>query len=59
MGKLLTAEQAAEILRFSVQHTKKLLREEKLPGYIVGQCWRVDEDELYQWLQARKNIKKK
>jgi excisionase family DNA binding protein len=46
MAKILTLEEAAEMLSFTPTHTRKLLREGRIPGVKIGREWRINEDEL-------------
>lgn len=51
--KLLTPEQAAEILSLSVRTIKGWLREGKLKGVKIGTRgdWRIEESELEKFIQ--------
>lgn len=51
MGKILTIEQAAEMLHLNPQVVRKYLREGKLPGMKIGRHWRVSEEGLSEFVR--------
>ena len=46
MGKMLKAKEVAEILKLSESTVYKLLRENQIPGFKIGESWRFDSDEI-------------
>ena len=50
MEKLLTPEEAAELLRFSVYTLQDYARKGIIPAIKVGRTWRFSEPELTAWL---------
>lgn len=49
--KLLTIEEAAEILQLAPRTVNKYLREGKLPGAkLGGKLWRIRESTLFEWI---------
>lgn len=58
MNEMLTVEEVAQKLRMHPDHIKRLLRAGRMPGYKIEGSWRVKQDELEQWVEDRKNIKK-
>ncbi len=59
MGRILTVEQAAEILQLNPQVVREYLRKGKLPGRKIGRHWRVSEDVLSSALGAEPEAGKK
>ncbi len=54
MEKLLTPEEAADILGISVYTLKDFLRAGKLPGVKVGKLWRIEEIALKAYIEANR-----
>jgi len=53
-GNLVTVEEAAESLRISQETLRRWLREGSIPGALkVGRQWRIDLDQLRQYLKMR------
>ena len=52
MGRILTVEQAAEMLQLNPQVVREYLRKGKLPGSKIGRHWRVSEEQLDAYLRA-------
>jgi excisionase family DNA binding protein len=50
--EVLTPEQAAELLHVSVATVYRELRAGRLPGFKIGQQWRLSRDELLRLVQA-------
>jgi excisionase family DNA binding protein len=54
-GRLLTAREVVDRLGLSVDSVLRRYRRGGLPGYRIAiNCLRFDEDEIDQWLQARR-----
>ncbi len=51
----LTVEEVATELRYSIETVKRMLRKNELPGYKLGNEWRIDKDEYDEWKKQRKN----
>lgn len=51
---LLTIEQTAEMLNFSRETIRQLIKSKKLPALRIEGSWRVDPDELKEWLVKKK-----
>jgi excisionase family DNA binding protein len=54
MNKLLTPEEAAEILGISVYTIKDFLRAGKISGVKVGKLWRIEEKVLKEFIEANR-----
>ena len=48
--QILTAEEAAGVLRLHVQIVRKHLREGRLPGRKIGKGWRIVAEDLANYL---------
>lgn len=52
---LLTVEEAANYLKIKPNVLRRWLRAGKIPGIKLGNHWRIDEDDLKAFLEARKH----
>jgi excisionase family DNA binding protein len=51
MGRVLTAAEAAALLRVSAREVQRLAAAGRLPGaFKVGKLWRISEDRLMEGL---------
>jgi excisionase family DNA binding protein len=50
MNRVLTAEQAAEVLQLRPETVRRLLNKGELPGRKVGRKWRIPEQALLEFL---------
>ena len=50
MGKILKAEQVAELLQISVAATYDLAAKKKIPSFKVGHLRRFDEEKIKAWM---------
>lgn len=51
---VLTAGECARFLRVHLNTVKKLLAEGLLPGQKIGRQWRVDKENLKQYMAGRR-----
>ncbi len=51
----LTSAEVAEKLKLNQQVVVRKLQTGEIPGYKIGKDWRVAEDQLVAWLEARSN----
>lgn len=51
---VLTPEEAARLLRVSLDTVRKMLREGRLPGAKVGREWRILRRDLEAYLRGQK-----
>ncbi len=58
-GNLLTNAAAAEILGFSEDHVRRLVREGKIKGQKVGGIWLIYEKDLAKIKRQRKKFFRK
>lgn len=54
MPKVLTVSEVAERLRVSELTVYRLIRVREIPAYKVGALWRIDEEDLENYIQAQK-----
>lgn len=59
MEKLLTVNEAAEILRLGPETIARYIREGKIPAIKFGRVWRVEEKDLEEFIKKRKTGAKK
>lgn len=57
--KFLSAEEVSEQLGISVGTVKKLLRDGVMPGYKIGNQWRINPQEFKKYLEQQSNQPKK
>lgn len=50
---VLTADEAAALLRVSVKTLYRLVSDGRLPGRKVGRAWRFRRSDLMRYLQSR------
>lgn len=48
--EILTADEAAQLLRVSVKTVLKLARDGRLPAQKVGRAWRFHRTQLLDWV---------
>lgn len=53
--QILTAQEVATELRTSVETVKRLLRKDEMPGFKVGNEWRVYRSEFEEWKKTSRN----
>ncbi len=53
--RLYTSAEVADVLRLNPQVVQRKLQAGDIPGYRIGREWRVDREELRQWLESRSN----
>lgn len=52
----ITSKEAAERLRYTIQHIRRLLRKGKLEGRKIGRDWMVAEDSVKQFASRQENL---
>lgn len=57
-AQLLTFNEAREFLRINKGTLHKLIRKGDIPAFRVGNLWRIDKEELMEWLKRQRAIKK-
>lgn len=55
MEEILTAQEVATELKTSVETVKRLLRKDEMPGFKVGNEWRIYRAEFEEWKKQRRN----
>ncbi len=55
MEEYISPEEVAQKAHLHVDTVKRLLRRGEMPGYKIGNQWRIKLSELDAWLQERKN----
>ena len=58
MEKLLTVEEAAELLRITPRTLKEWCRRGKVPCVKVGREWRLKASELEAWMKPEMHVVK-
>ena len=53
----LTEDDIKDILKLNNRKTKALMRTEGFPSIKIGQEYRVEEDDLYNWIKSEKEVK--
>ena len=46
MSNLLTVAKVSQLLGYSVQHVRLLIRQQKIPGKKIGRDWLVDASDI-------------
>lgn len=52
MSRILTIEQASEVLQMNPQVVREYLRKGKLPGSKIGRHWRLIEEDLQAYMRS-------
>ena len=52
----LTTKDAAELLGYTVQHVRRLIREGRLQGRRLGRDWIVDKESVDRYVASRENF---
>lgn len=55
MSKFYTSEQVAELLQLKITTIRKYIRENKLTAAKFGKEYRISEEDLKSFIEARKN----
>lgn len=50
--KLLTPEEASELLNIKSRQIKEMARQGKIPAKKVGKFWRFPDEHLCEWIQG-------
>lgn len=53
LGSLLTITEVAEILRMHSITVYRFVKQGVIPGFKIGNAWRVNKDSLELWLSAK------
>lgn len=51
--EILTMEQAAEYLQFSIRTMQRLVKNKEIPGRQIGKQWRFHRDQLRDWVRGK------
>jgi len=54
MSKLLTLEEVAQRLRFHINTVREYVKEGIIPGIKFERAWRVEQDDLEDFIKSRK-----
>ena len=52
MERILTVEQASDLLQLKAETLRTYLRKGIVPGRKIGKAWRISEEALRLWLQS-------
>ena len=58
MERLMTLEEVTEYLRLSKDTVYRMANTGKLPASKVGSQWRFRKEDVDQWLEKNKNVKR-
>jgi excisionase family DNA binding protein len=50
---LVTTQQAADVLNYTIQHTRLLIRQGRLHGVKIGRDWLIRRDSFDQFVRER------
>lgn len=53
---LISSAEAADVLSYTVQHVRRLVREGRLTGYKIGRDWLVSSESVQAYLGAKANL---
>lgn len=53
--RLYTSSEVAEVLRLNHQVVQRKLQAGEIPAYRIGREWRVEHDQLMEWLERHSN----
>jgi excisionase family DNA binding protein len=56
LERTLTTAEVAEMLRVHPSTIYRLLKRGELPGFRIGDCWRISMETLEMWLYKKSNI---
>jgi len=54
LSELLTAQEVSDILKVKLTTVRKWIRQGKIQGVKLGKSWRVEQEDLQQFIQSRK-----
>lgn len=57
MTEVITCEEAARLLGYTVQHVRRLVRDGKLQGVKLGRDWVLSRDSVDRLLAANENLR--
>lgn len=52
--EIMTVAQVAEYLQLSEMTTYKLVQQGKLPAFKIGSHWRIDKEDLHEYIEKLK-----
>ena len=55
---ILTLKEVAEYLKLAEKTAYRLAAEGKLPGFKVGGSWRFKQEDIQNWIEENKNLRK-
>jgi excisionase family DNA binding protein len=55
---ILTIKEVAEYLKIKEKTAYALAAKGEIPGFKVGGSWRFDKDDIQQWIEKQKSMKK-
>lgn len=54
LSELLTVQEVSDILKVKLTTVRKWIRQGKIQGVKLGKSWRVEQEDLQQFIQSRK-----
>lgn len=55
---IITIKEVAEYLKIKEKTAYALAAKGEIPGFKVGGSWRFDKNDIQQWIEKQKNMKK-
>jgi excisionase family DNA binding protein len=56
MQPFLTPKEVSDLLQVSVYTVRRWIKQGELPAYKVGRLWRINKDDLNQWLNQQRPL---
>lgn len=56
--EILTLKEVADYLKLAEKTAYRLATEGKFPGFKVGGSWRFKKEDILQWIEEQKTIKR-
>ena len=57
--EIMTLKEVADYLKLAEKTAYRLAAEGKLPGFKVGGSWRFKKEDILQWIEESKNLRKR
>lgn len=57
-NKIMTIKEVAEYLKIKEATAYALAAKGEIPGFKVGGSWRFDREDIEQWIEKQKSVKK-
>lgn len=54
--EIMTLKEVADYLKLAEKTAYRLAADGKLPGFKVGGSWRFKKQDIFQWIEKKKNM---